>query len=428
MSGVRVVVLTMPEHGHFQLLSPVIGGLREHGARVTVFGEPAYGPTAARLGAGFETLDVAGRLRELGDGSTPLPCRYVTYAAFEHRSLAERIGQLEPELIVAESFAVVAPVVARTLEVPWVNLSPGHDLDPARLSRELESDPRVHVSAVCRRAVDMLRDGGLYAGPGPFLYATNTSPWLNLSCEPPSFVSEQTRRCLTPLVHFGAGMGTRPRRSAPAAFSDTGALRVYASFGTVVWRYYHNAALAALRELRNWARTRSDVELLVSLGHARVTDEERGNLSADNVRVASWVDQPAVLAEADLFVTHHGINSTHEAIAAGVPMISYPFFWDQPSLARTCQNLGLAVPLADGLRDSVTVECIQRALSTVQASRARMRRSLERAGAEQAEVVAGRDRVIERMLALAPVSRYRPISPPPPGLPEGHVDDPGGKE
>ena len=46
-----------------------------------------------------------------------------------------------------------------------------------------------------------------------------------------------------------------------------------------------------------------------------------------------------VLAAADVFVTHHGLNSTHESIAERVPMLSYPFQWDQPGMAERCQAL-----------------------------------------------------------------------------------------
>ena len=56
------------------------------------------------------------------------------------------------------------------------------------------------------------------------------------------------------------------------------------------------------------------------------------------------MDQWAVLGETDLFVTHHGLNSTHEAIFNRVPMLSYPFFWDQPGLAAKCQAFGIARP------------------------------------------------------------------------------------
>ena len=51
-----------------------------------------------------------------------------------------------------------------------------------------------------------------------------------------------------------------------------------------------------------------------------------------------------------VFVTHHGLNSTHEAIYHRTPMLSYPFFGDQPYLANRCRDLGLSVPLVDTWR------------------------------------------------------------------------------
>src|SRR5690606_32811107 len=64
--------------------------------------------------------------------------------------------------------------------------------------------------------------------------------------------------------------------------------------------------------------------------------------------VEPFADQGARLATADLFVTHNGLRSTHEAVHARVPMLSVPFFWDQPDLARRSAELGLAVPLTEG--------------------------------------------------------------------------------
>jgi len=64
-----------------------------------------------------------------------------------------------------------------------------------------------------------------------------------------------------------------------------------------------------------------------------------------NVRVVEYADQWEALRESDVFITHHGLNSTHEAVFNRVPMISYPFFGDQPALAAKCRRFGSAVPL-----------------------------------------------------------------------------------
>ncbi|WP_242891911.1 glycosyltransferase [Actinomadura litoris] len=43
-----------------------------------------------------------------------------------------------------------------------------------------------------------------------------------------------------------------------------------------------------------------------------------------NVEAHRHVPQPAVLAHTDVFVTHAGMNSTMEALAAAVPMVAVP--------------------------------------------------------------------------------------------------------
>src|SRR5262249_39279046 len=128
-----------------------------------------------------------------------------------------------------------------------------------------------------------------------------------------------------------------------------GGLRVYVSFGSVIWWYYASVASAAMVSLAD-ALSEREAEVLVSLGNYAPAEAERRRIERANVRVVSYVDQWGALKDADLFVTHQGLNSTHEAIFHRVPMLSHPFFGDQPALARRCQALGLAVPVSDGLR------------------------------------------------------------------------------
>ncbi len=66
-----------------------------------------------------------------------------------------------------------------------------------------------------------------------------------------------------------------------------------------------------------------------------------------------------------MFVTHHGLKSTHEAIWQRVPMISYPFFGDQPALAALCQRLGLAVPLVPDVMGAVRSADVRHAVAAL---------------------------------------------------------------
>jgi UDP:flavonoid glycosyltransferase YjiC (YdhE family) len=116
--------------------------------------------------------------------------------------------------------------------------------------------------------------------------------------------------------------------------------------------------------------------------------------------VAGYVDQWQVLREADVFVTHQGLNSTHEAIFNRVPMLSYPFFWDQPALAGTCGRMGLAVPLTNLPRGPLQEEEVHAALSKLSRRGTALDADLAAARDQEIEVIADRDDVLRRVKDL----------------------------
>jgi UDP:flavonoid glycosyltransferase YjiC (YdhE family) len=402
----RIAVFCMPEPGHFQLLRPLVAGLARRGAEVGVFTARAFEAEVRSAGANFTDLFAGHPLESADDASLPFPCRYVSYAGHCARQLAGELERERPALIVYETFALIGRVVAGLLGVPWVNLSPGHDLDPARYVRGLETDPRVSISPACDRAVATLRGGLGLPDASPFSFVTSLSPFLNICCEPPAFLPEGRRQVFEPLAFFGSLPSPgepEPGPSHPgASFSgDAGRFKVYASFGTIVWRYYRQEAFAALQALSRYLADRPDAEGLISLGHAELKPGQRRRLEGRNVRVEPYVDQVAVLREADLFVTHNGINSTHQAIFSMVPMLSYPFFWDQPDLAAMCQDRGLAVPISRSIRGRVTESLVSSAIEASSREPQTRRTRFQRARNEELEVVAGRGEVFDRVLALA---------------------------
>jgi UDP:flavonoid glycosyltransferase YjiC (YdhE family) len=65
-----------------------------------------------------------------------------------------------------------------------------------------------------------------------------------------------------------------------------------------------------------------------------------------NWRVCGTVDQQHMLSAADVFITHGGSNSLHEAILSQVPLVVAPFFGDQMLIGRRVQELGIGIALA----------------------------------------------------------------------------------
>jgi UDP:flavonoid glycosyltransferase YjiC (YdhE family) len=387
-----VALFAMPERGHFQQLAPLISGLTDQGVTAYVFTDRRFEPDIVAAGATFVDLFSRYPLEPVDDESIPVPCRYVSFAGAYAEQIAADLGELRTDLVIYETFAVVGHVAARLRGLPYVNVCAGHNMDPAQLRPQLEADPRVALSAGCRRAVEVLRDRYGIEDASPFSYLSGLSPFLNVYCEPPAFLTAAEREVFEPIAFFGSLPSPREteaksRQGGARWFGDAeGELKVYVSFGTVVWRYWAAQALDALHAIS---------DALAEMDGVRVV------LGQPNIEGATKVDQWSALQEADLFVTHHGLNSTHEAIFHRVPMISYPFFSDQPALARRCQELGLAIPLTESTRAPLAERDVRAAISEFTRRRESMHASLSEAREWELDVMAGRHAVVRRLSELA---------------------------
>jgi MGT family glycosyltransferase len=65
----------------------------------------------------------------------------------------------------------------------------------------------------------------------------------------------------------------------------------------------------------------------------------------DNFIVRPFVPQLDVLAHADAFITHGGMNSAHESLCAGVPMVLIPQQAEQAMVAQRIHDVGAGVAL-----------------------------------------------------------------------------------
>jgi UDP:flavonoid glycosyltransferase YjiC (YdhE family) len=403
MTTASAVVFSMPERGHFNRLVPLIAGLAGAGIATHVYTDLRFRERVARAGGRFVDL-FAGRPLEAADAtSIPTPCRFVSFAGHYADDVAREVAALRPAIVVHDTFAVIGVAVANHLALPRVNVCAGHNLVPGPTVEALHRDPRVNVSEECWRGVRALRERHGMPDASPFSYVTALSSDLNIYCEPPEFLRPEERGPFEPIAFFGSlsaeRMGSEAFVALPFGERSAARLQVYASFGTVIWRYYEAEALKVLEALSEVLSTMDDAAGLVSLGGGGPT-EYIARLTRRNVRVESYVDQWNALREASVYLTHQGLNSTHESIFQGTLMISYPFFADQPGLARRCQEMGLAVPLVNVLRGPVTPGDVRAALARVVAEREPMRSRLAEARCWELETIRRRASVIERIVGL----------------------------
>lgn len=96
---------------------------------------------------------------------------------------------------------------------------------------------------------------------------------------------------------------------------------------------FYRECLSAFGDLPGW-------HVVLQVG-AHVDPAELGTIPG-NVEVHSWVPQLAILAKADLFVTHAGMGGSSEGLYCGVPMIAVPQAVDQFDNADKLVELGVA--------------------------------------------------------------------------------------
>ncbi|MEU6259160.1 glycosyltransferase [Streptomyces sp. NPDC047043] len=429
----RVAVVSMDAVGHLNPLLAVTSALsgQPWGAVVQAYGSPELGGLYRAAGAEFTPLafrtPAPGALAVSGVRPSDLAVRSFLAPQQGLEEVVRKLDRFGPDVVVHDIFDLRGAVAARALRVPAATLLPfaglralgagfvaehetrGPDLEAAndRLVRDFGID--ILGDAACLPVLFPSRRLSLVTAVQP-----QSPPPGDLGTEGLTALERELGAALHWVgpcigeVHWGADADGGHSPDAPGRREADGTLTVLFSLGTNITTFRRRAPMGGAPSGAAFFATAVDLlfsalgdddrfRLLVARGGAGTPRTWPGNAV-----VADVLPQRRLLTGAvDVFVTHHGYNSTVEATLHGVPMIAFPGYGDQLTNAAFSVARGVSVAHWDLRRPASTC--------TPQALRAAVTEALSPAGPAAAlpglrrELFApgGSDRAAELILGLA---------------------------
>ena len=343
----RLYFYGLPVSGHMHPALGVVQELVRRGHEVRMYATPAWAERIESVGGiprGYDDPSL--------DAMDPPENAFVTLALALRvaeavlpallRDVEDVPSAVRPDLLMIDSAAPWGVIVARRTGLPSVTSSTTFAIN-GPVGRRIVGD--------LGRLVPMLWDGGGRA----LVDAMRSRRFLRRTwgVEPPRLPEivgapataatlAYTSSGFQPLAHtFGSdthfvGPVLNARREAWRDPLPRGFL--YVSLGTL---YHRNPAFfrSAIDATRDLGR-----DVLLNIG-TRLDPAEFRDVPA-HVRVVQRAPQIAVLERAGAFVTHGGMNSAHESLLAGVPMVVVPQAVDQFLVGERVAEVGAGIALA----------------------------------------------------------------------------------
>lgn len=406
----HIAVLCPPFHSHVAAMEALAAALAVRGHSLTLVQRPEVGQWLGRDSQlGFASVPggaepLARVIERAAAPAFPFGIRRVVQDMAEEtrrlcRDAPSVLRGLGADAVLADQMVPAAAPVARRLDLPLVSVASALPIDPDPalplpvLPWRYDPTPRgLRRNAGGRRVSDILmrplhqaiaaESAGAWTRPEDAL-----SPLAALWQLVPSL--DFPRPALPAIAHYVGPLRRAERLGGDLPFSLRGDRPVvYASLGTL-----QGHRLGLFRRIARGCAL-AGAELVVS--HCScLAQEAAARIGADHV--VADLPQRAMIARADLVVTHAGLNTVLDAAEAGVPVLALPIAFDQPGTAARVARTGMGLRLDHRF---ATARSIARAVTFLLAE-SRFRAGARRVGAE-IEVAGGAARaatIAEQALA-----------------------------
>lgn len=364
----RIVVLSVPAYGHLNPVLPIVAELVRRGHDATVYDEPPFEPVIRATGASFVAYPKAMSMEDMAAvliGGDLMQ----TFELFLRASgplydfCYAQMRDNPPDALVIDGIALWGEMVGRKLRIPTIVASPffAYELSSEAGGEELRRNLRNLVPAFGAIALNWiklaLRGVQLLPLHWPLLPMRGDLTLMLTSRElhPPSNIFKWRGWDFT-----GAIIDPRTR---PETFDFSrldGGPVIYVSLGTLIFTKtdFYDRVMEVL----------ADYPAQVLLSAGKGSDLSRFAHAPKNFIVEPSFPQLEILQRTDIFVTPAGLNSVHEALWYGVPMVMVPQHFEQLHNAESVARGGAGILLdAEAHGGTVAAADIRKAVETIAA-------------------------------------------------------------
>ena len=351
----KIAWFCIPAHGHTNPTLGLVKALTDVGHTIYYFSFALFREKIEKAGAvfipcdayDFEMEDKENADRVGKDQAFAVELLVSSTLALD-AMVTEKIGEIQPDVIVADSVAYWGKLAALKHGIPFISSTTTFAFNRysagymkhgiGETVKMLFSMPKVN------KQIRRLQENG-YPVKGILDIVQNDNDTNTVV-----YTSRYFQPCsdtFSDKYHF-IGPSIRPIQ---VPFEKKAEKTVYISMGTI------NQNRAFYRNCIN-ALGKTDYQVIISMG----TNTDQFDDVPGNVEIYESVDQMAVLAVADVFITHCGMNSASEGLYFGVPLILFPQTTEQEAVAKRTEELGAGLRLS-GIEDADVLKAVKRVLS-----------------------------------------------------------------
>ena len=366
----HIVFLSVPAYGHLNPALPIIAELVRRSHRVTVYDEPPFAAAIAPTGAEFVAYPPAMSMDDMsavlmnGDLMATFEL-FVRVSSPLYDFCFRQLRNNRPDVLVIDGIALWGEMVGRRLGIPTVVTSPffAYELSADAGDREFQRNLRNFI----RRLGPIVWSWIGVGLRGPWLLPLHW-PLLPVRGDLTLMLTSRELHPRSPIFNrkgwafVGASIDPKTRTDRFDFSRLDGRPVIYVSLGTLIFGKtdFYERCMAAL----------ADYPAQVLLSAGRGTDLSRFANAPPNFIVEQSFPQLEVLQHTDIFITPTGLNSLHEALWFGVPMVAVPQHFEQLHNAEAMAAGGAGIVLdAEAHGGIVSPAALRQAVETIAADR-----------------------------------------------------------